>query len=252
MFYHPDAKDYYIPEKFLTLKEKWHIPTQDKISLDAVKFSPETETKGSILFFHGNAQNLTAHFSFVAWLISYGYQIYIFDYRGYGKSSGKPERKGMVDDSMAAITSFCQKESKKPSFIFAQSLGGAIAIPALALMENHCIKAVVVESTFSSYRCVARKKMADFFLTWPFQYPLSYLVTDDYSPRDYINKFNLPFLFIHGESDRVVPYSEGLDLYQVYQGEEKKFWSVPGGHTSAFVDHKAVKRQELVKFLQSY
>jgi len=93
----------------------------------------------------------------------------------------------------------------------------------------------VVESAFSGYRRITREKLADFWLTWPFQYPLSWTVSDEYSPSRTVARISpIPLLIIHGDQDFIVPLHHGQRLFELAR-EPKQLWIVPGGnHIQAF------------------
>ena len=127
LFYYPDKINYSSPSHLNINYDTLTVKTADNEELHVWKLFGKQE-QGVIIQFHGNAQNLTSHYLSVAWLTDHGFSVYTFDYRGYGKSSGKPTRKGLVQDGQAIIEYVC-RETKKPVFIIGQSLGGAVAAP---------------------------------------------------------------------------------------------------------------------------
>ena len=139
LFYQGDNTVYSTPNKFGISYKKISLQTGDGELLQAWKlYNPQIDPKGTIVHFHGNAQNRTAHYHFVSWLVNYGYNVIVFDYRGYHDSSGSSSRYGLIKDGLAVVDFTCNN-SVKPVFIIAQSLGGAIAIPALATLKKHCV-----------------------------------------------------------------------------------------------------------------
>jgi len=253
-FYQPDHVDYADPAQAKLAFTDVAIPTADGLVLHGWHVQPRHQSRGLILHFHGNAQNMSAHFSFVEWLADDGFEILTFDYRGYGKSPGVPSRDGLLIDGQAAITfaKAVATRSNKALFILAQSLGGAVAIPALEATGTQGVSAVVVESSFGSYRDLARFKMGQLWLTWALQWPLSYLVTDNHSAADSIGRLDAPLLVIHGDKDDVVPLAEGKKMYAAASADQKEFWTVKdGGHTSAFAEGSPF-RARLVSFLDKH
>jgi alpha-beta hydrolase superfamily lysophospholipase len=246
LFYFPDRDVYLTPDKVGYQYEKIHIPQGDTY-LSAWKILAKREPKlGTILHFHGNAQNMTAHFLFVAWLSDLGFDVLTFDYRGYGESPGKAEREGIFHDAMAAVT-YAEQHSDK-FYIIAQSIGGAIAVPAVAEVQPKKLQALVIESSFSSYRSIARSKLSGLWLTWPLQWPLSFLVGDSYSPQDYAARIKVPTLVLHGGQDPVVPIEEGEKLARAFPLASVEFWVLPDyQHTEVF-SHKD-ESQKLVEWL---
>ncbi len=239
LFYHPDKLTYSLPEQITPAHEEFFIPVEGtKDTLHVWRFQPRTRRLGTILHFHGNAQNMSAHVWFVAWLVDAGYEIVTFDYRGYGKSSGVATRENTIQDGQAVLRWLIAQQRTTPLFILGQSLGGAVAYTSLAqLTPAPPVRAMIIESSFPSYRRLARTKLASFALTWPLQWPLSYLITDELSPESVGMPNPLPMLFIHGTADIVVPYSAGLEFAEMADKQKNSvsFYSdLRRGHTSCF------------------
>ena len=195
---------------------------------------------------------MSTHFLFTSWLVEHGYDVITFDYRGYGKSTGIPSREGLVADG-AAVIDWVRKHKKlgkEDIFILGQSLGGAVAIPSVVLAGEKGIRAVIVDSTFASYREIARDRLGTVWLTWPLQYPLSYLVSDEFSPIDSVPKLTVPILVVHGIRDGVVPIEFGRKLFYAANTDRRKFWEVNLlGHTSAFYKDSSPYRAHLADYL---
>lgn len=96
--YYPDHRVYQTPQRKGLRCEEVNFVSHDGTALTGW-FVPATgKAIGTVIHFHGNAQNMTAHFSFVDWLPEEGFNVFTFDYRGYGRSAGAPERQGVFDD----------------------------------------------------------------------------------------------------------------------------------------------------------
>jgi hypothetical protein len=135
-----------------------------------------------------------------------------------------------------------------PTFVLAQSLGGAVAAVALSECPYEGLRGIIFDSTFASYRDISRRKLGSMFLTWPLQYPLSWLVSDWRRPDEAIKLLQLPSLFFHSRKDPVVPYDEGRALYAAAQ-EPKTWVDVEGeGHTLALASRDSPYRQTLIRF----
>jgi hypothetical protein len=232
--------------------EDVYFETPDGLTLHGWFFRAENQdARATVLVLHGNAQNLSTHVNSVLWLIREGFNLFIFDYRGYGKSQGSPSIKGVHLDAEAALKALLSLPlvDKEKIIVLGQSLGGAIGVYTVANTPyKDRIAALIIDSAFSSYRHIAREKLAQFFITWPLQYPLSYLVGDAYSPIRWIKQvWPVPVLIIHGDKDSVVPMHHGQTLYEEARAP-KEFWetTVPG-HVMSFAD--AGVREKLVRYL---
>jgi len=213
----------------------------------------EGETaRASILFLHGNAQNISTHFRIVAWLPAEGFNVLILDYRGYGLSEGSPSLSGMQLDIDAAIRHLLSHPSVAPDRIvlFGQSLGGALAIAyaAHSVYRQHFV-AIVIDSSFSDYRVVTREKMASFWLTWPLQWLPWLTVDDSFSPAASVADLSpLPLLLMHGDQDRVIPFRHSETLFKLAR-DPKELWITPGaGHAETLTSKAA--RDRLVDYLR--
>ena len=215
------------------------------------RFGP---AKGTVAHFHGNAQNLTAHYSFVSWLPAAGYNVFTFDYRGYGESAGSVDRDGVDADGVAALRYLAERPGIDTNriVVLGQSLGGAIALAALA--ERPCrVRAIALDSTFYSYRAVARDAMSHIFFYSLIRWPLSLvLVGDRRSPCDTLKRLPpMPIVFIHGTADTVIPYHHSERLFAEAQ-EPKQLWTVKDGvHASALLAPAQPWRERLVAFFDS-
>jgi hypothetical protein len=249
LFYYPTDKFYYDPSKFLlSPQDVWLDADGEKIH--AWYFEPKKgPSKGSLVFFHGNAENLTSHYIHLSWLPAEGYSFLIFDYPGYGRSSGKPTPESTVKAGMAAIE-WMAKKDPRPLVVYGQSLGGAVAQRAVLELKDHVpFKGVVLDSTFNSYGKIARLKMSHAWFTWPFQ-PLTYLLLSDrWAAKDVAKISPIPVLVIHGTADYVVEPELGQELFEKL-AEPKELWVIPGGsHTDVFFNQSAPYREKFLEWL---
>jgi len=228
-----------------------HFKSSDGVALHGWFFRAIPEAKATILVFHGNAENLSTHVNSVLWLVQEGFNVFIFDYRGYGRSAGSPELNGVHRDGQAAVETALNLAQTKSGrvVVLGQSIGGAIAVYTVAnFPHKERIAALVIDSAFSSYRRIAREKLADFFLTWPLQYPLSFLFNNAYSPEKWIGRVSpVPLLILHGERDTIVPVHHAETLFDAAR-PSKELWLVPAeGHIRSFAND--IVRRQVVEYM---
>lgn len=250
LFYYPQKQMYVSPENVQLKYDNFTIKSTDNVDLNLWLIHAKNEKPlATIIHFHGNGENMSTHFLSFTWLAYLGFDIIEFDYRGYGLSTGIPEREGIIQDATAVMKWSQAHARTKDFFIIAQSLGGAVAVPSYVISKVTDINAIILESTFASYREIARKKLAAVWLTWPLQWPLSFLISDSFSSIDYIKDVHIPILFVHSAYDPVVPFESGYLLYEEAP-EPKEFWTVPwSGHTAAFNASDNRFRKDLVGYL---
>ncbi len=185
------------------------------------------QTRGPvILFSHGNAGNISHRLENIKLLAERHLQVFIYDYRGYGKSSGTPSEKGIYADGQAAYDYLVNKEHISPGNIvlFGRSLGGAVAIETAL---NRDARSIIVESAFLSIKDMARTM-------FPFNL-LSSMLPSHYNNLAKISDISAPKLIIHGEEDEIVPFSMGIRLFEASR-EPKYFYAIKGaGHNDTFI-----------------
>ncbi len=214
-------------------------------------YFPAGNARGSVLVLHGNAQNLSTHVNSVLWLVKEGFNLFIVDYRGYGFSGGEPSLDGVHRDAAAALEKLFSLPETDPDrvVVLGQSLGGSVAVYTVVQSpRKDRIRALVIDSAFSSYRRIAREKLDSFWLSWPFQSPLSWTVSDAYSAEKWIGKVApVPVLILHGLDDPVVPSHHGRMLFESAR-EPKGLWlTARPGHVQSFGDDAV--RLQLVRYL---
>jgi alpha-beta hydrolase superfamily lysophospholipase len=253
MFFHPARELAAPPELAGGSLEEVFFPSGDGVRLHGWILRPPGPPKGTILFFHGNAENMSTHVNAVLWLVKAGYTVFAFDYRGYGKSGGTPDISGVNRDGVAALDLAFHIQGGEGGgvVVLGQSLGGAIAAYAVANSPRKGeMKALIIDSAFAGYRRIVRDKFVAGIITLPLAWPASWSVEDDYSPERWIGSVApVPVVVIHGTKDPVVPFSHGERLYRL-AGEPKGFWKVEGGgHATALLLPDV--RNQLLGFLDS-
>ncbi|GIX42421.1 MAG: phospholipase [Leptospiraceae bacterium] len=238
IFYHPTDYEYYSPKRFNLKYEDIYYLTKDNIKLHGYYLynkRPEISKDTIIVYFHGNAQNISSHYLGIYWITNYGYDVIIWDYRGFGKSEGKVEHKKNFFDVKELIdysVELALKKNKKV-ILWGQSLGGAILITSFVMSKylNHeKVLALIIDSSFDSYHQIINIH-SDIYCLIPFRFIVKEFYDEKYSPINYIKLIYKPIIFIYGTDDPVVPYYMGLRLFEA-ANSPKIFISVQGGNHS--------------------
>jgi len=265
-FYHPNQTIYETPDQYGLRYEEVFFKSKDGTGLHGWFIPALGDPIGTVIYFHGNYGNVSYYFKQIHWLPSERFNVFTFDYRGYGRSEGIPSRSGIYEDSIAAIEYIMSRPGLNQGnvLIFGQSLGGVNAIVALAKNDFPEIRAVAVEGAFCSYRreaqdmmlsTVQEKKSDGSCLTFPIR-PISFLaVTNSFSPAECIDQVSpIPVLLIHCTNDAIVSYHHCERLYK--KAKEPKYqWIIRGcGHLNVFTDGQSENeyRERLVQFFKNY
>lgn len=228
VFYQGDRRRWHPPEELNILCTRKPIVTSDGVRLMTM-FCPAKgkALRGVIVQFHGNAQNMNAHYRFLSWLIEEGYSLATFDYRGYGESEGVSSRDGLSLDAQAFVREIRAQHKNEKRIFYGQSLGGAVLMRALIDEGLRDDEMYIFEGTFLSYQAVARTALASRWFLWPLQ-PLAWvLVTDTHAPGNDASVFaGKRVILIHGEADPVVPLSHGEKISETMR---QPLWRIKGG-----------------------
>lgn len=251
VFYHPNATAYAGPGDVGDCCEVVTFRSRDGTLLGGWFMRARAAATGAtIVHFHGCCNNLTHDIPFTEWLLDEGFNVLMFDYRGYGVSEGKPTREGVFLDSLAAMEYVRSRDDVDPArlFAFGQSLGGAIALAAVGEGSQDGILGVVVEGTFLSYRAVVNNKMSNTPITYPLA---SLMVSDDHAPARSIERIApIPLQVFHGVRDKVIAVKNGRKVYGA-AGDPKEMHEIATGvHLDAFVEHEGRYRAEMLRFLR--
>jgi fermentation-respiration switch protein FrsA (DUF1100 family) len=237
--FHPSRHIAWTPDRSGYVYENVFMVTSDDITINAWYINCEN-SRGTVLFFHGNAGNLSHRGDSIRIFNSLGMSVFIVSYRGYGESGGSPSIKGVDIDALTAWNWLLSEKKIPPEkiLVFGRSLGGAVAVE---LMRTVRPKAAIFESTFSA--------LADMggFLS-----PIaSLLVGGAWNSAKIAALIDTPTLCIHSPEDEVVPYRLGKRLYEALSGE-KYFLDITGDHNSGFLMSSPEYEKRLDDFFTKY
>jgi len=204
-------------------------------------FFVHDQPRCAILYCHGNGEDLSHNADYMAYLRNkLQASIFIFDYRGYGKSEGSPHEAGLILDGLAAQRWLAEKLQIETDqvVLMGRSLGGGVAV---ALAEQQGARALVLQNTFANLSEVAAEKF--------FWLPVRWIMRNQFPSDQRIMRYMGPLLQAHGTADEVVPYAQGEQLFAAASGEPKQWVENVGGtHNSRLPGHYY---QSLVEFLNA-
>ncbi len=214
--------------------EDIYIKTSDNKLINAW-FIPHPDSEKVILFFHGNAGNISYRLDKIQYLYQLGVDVFIIDYRGYGNSQGKPTEKGVYLDAKAGYKHLLKKKNISPQdiIIYGESLGSVVGID---LASSFKVGGLIIAGGFSSGPDIGK-------LIYP--YIPKFLFPNILNSLNKIKKVRVKKLFIHSKEDEIVPISLADKLYQA-AGEPKEFITTQGGHNYGLLacEGRCLKRLE--------
>ncbi|MBT3294350.1 MAG: alpha/beta fold hydrolase [Verrucomicrobia bacterium] len=208
----------------------WFVPAADEAAAPA------------LLFFHGNAGNISDRLGSIQTFHELGLNVLIIDYRGYGRSSGKPTEKGTRLDAEAAWTYLTGELAIPPEriIIFGRSLGGAVAV-SLAATHNPAL--LVVESSFTSTMDMGQQMFP--------LLPVRLLCRHRYDSVKTLKAVQCPVLVAHGPDDATIPFAHGRRLHAA-ANDPKQFITLQGGHNDGGMDSNRAYQRLLREWIAEY
>lgn len=221
--------------------ESVRFSTEDGLTLDGW-FVPSPGAQQVILFFHGNAGNISHRIESLRLFHELGFDCMIFDYRGYGRSDGKPSEHGTYRDAEAAWRYLTVERNIPPQRIvlLGRSLGAAIATQ---LASRHTPAALVIESAFTSLTDLAAK------VYW--FVPVRLLSRYHYPVARYLKSVASPVLVVHSRDDELIPFAHGRRLFEI-ANTPKQFLEIRGSHDGGFLETGRAYSDALRGFLQQH
>ncbi|MCX5804900.1 MAG: alpha/beta hydrolase [Proteobacteria bacterium] len=240
MIYFPEKEILQTPQSINLYYREVNFQTKDNINISGW-YIPANPEKGIILFCHGNAGNVSHVIERIRIFHEMNFSALFFDYRGYGKSTGKPSEEGTYLDAEAAWDYLIQcGNSPEKIIVYGQSLGGAIATE-VAIRKKPV--ALIIESSFTSMPDLGSK-----LYPW---LPVKLLAKYQYSTLTKISIINFPKLIIHSPDDEIVPFKHGRILYEK-ASQPKDFLEIRGGHNDGFLLSSTIYQDGLIKFFEKY
>ncbi len=222
----PQDYTYDFPQNF----EEIFISHSDGAKLNALHFRQDNP-KGVILYFHGNAGDLSRWGQMALPFVSLGYDVVMMDYRTYGKSTGKLSEAALQSDAQLFYDYTKKEYNNLPIVLFGRSLGTGIATH---LASKNEAKQLILETPFYSLVDVAKER-------FPFL-PVKMLLKYKFNSNLYISKIKYPVTIFHGTDDSVVPYDSGLKLFQSMDNSAKEMITIPDGEHNNLIEFEAYRK----------
>ena len=224
------SENNYLDDKISFEYEEIFIPVDEKINLRSwfIKKNPNNKT---LLFFHGNAGNLSNRTYKLNEFAKLDLNILIFAWRGFSGNDGEPSEFNLYNDSKRVIKWLNSKGIKNNSIVlYGESLGTGVAVE---LATSNIFNSVILESPFTSMTNAAKN-----FYPW---LPIKYLIKDKYESENKIGNVKIPILILHGQKDNIVPFSMGKKLFDL-ANEPKEFYSTEHDDHMMTFDAKLVEK----------
>lgn len=226
------------PEQIGLRYEEVHLETDDGETLHAW-WLPHPDARATVLFHHGNAGNISHRLDSLRIFHDLAVNVLIYDYRGYGRSTGNPSEAGLYRDAEAAWNWLTESRAVASGeiILFGRSLGGAVASH---LAEQVDAGGLIVESTFTSVPDIGAE------LYW--WLPVRWLSRLDFDAATSVSRADMPVLVIHSVEDEIIPFSHGRRLHEL-AGERATMLEIRGDHNTGFLASGDLYRNGLDRFI---
>lgn len=223
----------------LGAQDEW-FTTSDGVKLHGWLFRAADPHAPLLLFFHGNAGNITVRAPIAAELARRGVSTFVFDWRGYGRSDGSPSESRLFHDAEAAYAFAAKLAPKDRIALYGESLGGPYAA---YIAKQHGARCIVLDSTFPSLRDLGNALYAPLPLGWSAPFALR--------TRDWVNDSHVPALVAHSRNDDVIPFRLGKSLYDGLTVRKTMYTSDARGHCAIEADDGARYYDAVIAFVTS-
>ncbi len=224
MLFHPTvlAMDY--TYQFSQPFEEVFLKTEDEAVINAIHFKSR-KPKGVILYFHGNAGDLSRWGIIAEFFVEQNYDVFIMDYRSYGKSTGMLSEQALYEDAQLCYDHLLNEYQESHIIIYGRSLGTGIGAH---LASNNEPKQLILETPFYSMTDVASYR-------FPF-FPVRYLLKYQFPTYQFLNEVKCPIAIFHGTDDGVVPFESGKKLFETLPPGQGTFVQIDGGNHNNLIE----------------
>jgi len=235
-----DTKVYDTPDNYAYPYEEFYFQSSQEAMLRGWLFKSKGPSQGVIVVTNGMHYNMSERFKKWTWVLEEGYDLFIYDFRGYGASIGEVDMFGFVDDVSAAIRYAHSLDEELPMVVVGQSMGGSFVIDAVAKMEYPYIRLLIIDSTMFGFAQASKDIIKRYFLLWPLYWVPDVITPLGVDSIDFVDKTNRPMLFLAGMQDSIIPYDHSIELY-LKAKEPKALWLVEDAEHVECICKTAVK-----------
>ena len=222
------------PKNYPVISAEQRIYVNDEVTLQGWWIEPiEGNSKATIVVVNGIASNSTERFKKWLWVLDAGYDLFIFDYRGYGRSTGSFDINGFIEDVTVGLQ-YVERRSTKPIIVCGQSMGGSIVAAALARSAFASVELAVIDSTFISFASISDTIMRRSLFFWLLHWVPYTVIPSQINAIENIANIDVPLLFVAGMRDEVVPPQHTAILYAKATAPKRLWLSERSGHVRSF------------------
>lgn len=221
IFFHPKKIRPGEAFHFNMAHEEVNLPVDASSTLNFVKFFPvdSASTKGIVLYFHGNRENINRYASASAMFTKHGYEVWMPDYPGFGKTTGKFNEERLYDDAHTIYKLAAKRFTADQTIIYGRSLGTGVATE---LASSQPCKRLILETPYYSMPELAGAHFP--------MYPVHFLVRYQFPLYEYVQTLKVPVTIFHGTNDAVIPYKHSSRLKPLLKTEDEFITIEHGGH----------------------
>ena len=240
-----DTKVYDSPKNHKYSYDEFYFKSSQEALLRGWLFKAQGPSQGVVVVANGMKYNMSSRFQEWTWLLEKGYDLFIFDYRGYGESRGEVDMFGFVDDVTSAIAYAHMLNPELPIVVVGQSMGGSFVIDAVAKKPYPYVKLLVIDSTMTGFALAAKDIIKAHVLLWPLIWLPDTMTLEGVDAIDFVDKTETPTLFMVGLQDEIIPPSHSANLF-VKAKEPKALWIVEDAKHVKSTDNKKLKKDLLM------
>ncbi len=235
-----DNKVYDSPLNYAYSYEEFYFKSSNESLLKGWRFKAKGPSQGMVVVANGMKYNMSSRFQEWTWLLEKGFDLFIFDYRGYGESMGEVDMFGFVDDVASAIEYSHSLNEDLSMVVVGQSMGGSFVVDAVAKKSYPYVKLLVIDSTMTGFAAAAEALMEQYVVLWPLMWIPATITPEGVDSIDFVDKTETPTLFMVGLNDSIIPPEHSAELF-VKAKEPKALWVVEEAEHVNSIHHVQVK-----------